>query len=318
MLGTVWVHEQTFLCAMNSCVPCQYKLCPSGEGLPPNQRPEMCPRSAKTHPYHGLYQSGAILCLGDGDFSFSLSLARGLSDRSGLLASSHESHESVLSTYNKSTDILGELHSLLPGRVLHGVDATSLSSTPALEAQRGRWDLLVWNFPCVGSSAGPAADGQVQEIDRNKRLLLDFFSNARAFLSAAGEIHVTHKTFEPFSWWGIVELAEQSGLEFLGSFVFDRCLYPGYINRKVKDKKSFPLHDARTFVFAVPQPGPPSDSGKKRRPRAVDALGMRVLDAATEELLRGLRAKSNKRATSSDPATKISASKTARLHVTNE
>ena len=24
-----------------------------------------------------------------------------------------------------------------------------------------------------------------------------------------------------------------------------RCLYPGYVNRKVLDKKSFPLHDAR-------------------------------------------------------------------------
>lgn len=269
----------------------------------------MCPRSRPDTPYHGLYQSGAILCLGDGDFSFSLSLARGLSDRSGLLASSHESHESVLSTYNKSSDILAELHALLPGRVLHEVDATVLSSTPAIAARRGRWDLVLWNFPCVGSSASPAADGQVQEIDRNKQLLRDFFANALDFLSVAGEIHVTHKTFQPFSWWGIVELAEQSGLDFLGSIVFDRCLYPGYINRKVKDKKSFPLHDARTFVFGLP-------GSVDRRPRAVDALGLQVLDAAaTEELLRGLHAaapatKSNKRAAANPNAT--SPSKAAR------
>ena len=26
---------------------------------------------------------------------------------------------------------------------------------------------------------------------------------------------------------------------------FPRTLYPGYVNRKVLDKKSFPLHDAR-------------------------------------------------------------------------
>jgi hypothetical protein len=65
----------------------------------------------------------------------------------------------------------------------------------------------------------------------------------------SGQLHVTHKTIEPFSWWEITQLAEECGLFLYCSIVFDRCLYPGYVNRKVLDKKSFPLHDARTFVF---------------------------------------------------------------------
>ena len=31
-------------------------------------------------------------------------------------------------------------------------------------------------------------------------------------------------------------------------YVF-RCLFPGYINRKALDKKSFPCNDAQTFIF---------------------------------------------------------------------
>ena len=30
-----------------------------------------------------------------------------------------------------------------------------------------------------------------------------------------------------------------------------RCLYPGYINRKALDKKSFPANDARVYLFFV-------------------------------------------------------------------
>jgi hypothetical protein len=40
-------------------------------------------------------------------------------------------------------------------------------------------------------------------------------------------------------------------LIYKGSIVFDRYLYPGYVNRKVLDKKSFPLHDARIFIFKI-------------------------------------------------------------------
>lgn len=31
----------------------------------------------------------------------------------------------------------------------------------------------------------------------------------------------------------------------------DRCLFPPYIPRKALDRKSFPVHDACTFVFVV-------------------------------------------------------------------
>ncbi len=65
----------------------------------------------------------------------------------------------------------------------------------------------------------------------------------------SSQVHVTHKTIEPFCWWNILDLAEKNELKYIGSIIFDRCNYPGYTNRKVLHKKSFPCNDALTYVF---------------------------------------------------------------------
>lgn len=256
-----YAHPGTLRCAATRCIPCLHKLLSKiGPGigiLPPNQRPETCPRHANQRPETrtssvGLYTAGQrILTVGDGDFSFSLSVARlRLQGGSVLVSSSHESEESVRSTYPNAGVILGDLERL-GAHVFHGVDATDLGATRGLEMFREEgFDVIIWNFPCVGA-ARKSDDGQVSEISRNQDLLRTFFRSAQAFLGRGGEIHVTHKTIEPFSWWGIVQLATESGLTHIGSVAFDRCLYPGYINRKVLDKKSFPAHDAETYVFTV-------------------------------------------------------------------
>jgi len=209
--------------------------------------------------YSGIYrpESDRILVVGDGDFSFSLSVARSSTPPNSplpypgmnMFATSHESEASVMATYQSCAEIVCELREL-GVTVLHDIDATSLQTSHAKIAEMAEsFDYLVWNFPCVSSSSSKAADGQVQEIEDNKNLLRAFFRTGKSFLSSHGEIHVVHKTIEPFSWWDIVALGREAGLQYLGSVVFDRCLYPGYVNRKVKDRKSFPLHDARTFIF---------------------------------------------------------------------
>ena len=75
---------------------------------------------------------------------------------------------------------------------------------------------------------------------------------------------------QPFSWWRIVDLAAECGLKHLGSVAFDRCLYPGYVNRKVLDKKSFPVHDALTYIFAA-------STDPAYEPASVRARGLHLL-----------------------------------------
>ena len=82
----LYVHRDTLACALGRCVPCLYKVWPGGRrGLPPNVRPELCPRArdaaaarrADARGAVGLYRRGErVLTVGDGAFTFSLALSR--------------------------------------------------------------------------------------------------------------------------------------------------------------------------------------------------------------------------------------------------
>jgi 25S rRNA (uracil2634-N3)-methyltransferase len=260
----LYVHKLTLQCAVkNYCIPCFYKIFPNGSykhdskfiKLPPNQRPENCFRS-KHRIFGGLYSAKkSLLSVGDGDFSFSLSLAQNfaaLNKQVNFFATSHESFKSIVSSYPNGENNVNLLsnHGVI---VLHDVDATRLSSCKAIEQKR--FDVIIWNFPCIAIING--ADGQANEIDLNKNLLAGFFSNAHNFLSLenddetididdnnigdickiekclksckikknCGEVHVTHKTIEPFSWWRIKNIAIENGFLFEASVVFDRFFY---------------------------------------------------------------------------------------------
>lgn len=259
----LYVHKDTLNCALqNLCVPCLYKLSPTGQfgeiRCAPNQRPESCPRATlpsvissrdvnvalqtRTN-YRGLYtlhtsrseevkhtkdqvvenvQEQTILTVGDGDLSFSLSVARGvaaacakfvnkssvLTARSGiagsgfqLTATTHESLNSLLRTYSDAASNIAALNAL-GVRVLHDVDATQLAISPVAGQ---KFDTIIWNFPCVGLppktpptssnkvSTGVGNDGQVEEQEQNQKLLSAFFQNAPKHLTATGEVHITHK-----------------------------------------------------------------------------------------------------------------------------
>lgn len=300
---TLVTHKKTYNCFVeNNCIPCLYKLCPSGYfpcpsftsiikekinagenikdyiqvKLPHNQRPEMCPRtrsSIQSNQFLNYYSTNQnILTVGDGDLSFSLSLAKYLVSLQGhaknLTATTHESYSSVCSTYPQGLSHINELKSYQV-QLIHEVDATHFKATSYFTNKNLKhfYDVIIWNFPCVRVEKG--ADGQVTELDLNKKLLKEFFLNSKYFLkkeakvtddvkqedetddlsSYEGEIHIAHKTIEPFSWWKIKELALESDFFCPFSITFDKCLYPGYVNRKVLDKKSFPCNDAQLYLF---------------------------------------------------------------------
>jgi 25S rRNA (uracil2634-N3)-methyltransferase len=143
--------------------------------------------------------------VGDGDFTFSCSLAAHLGgDR--LTATSHESKDTVCSTYKNAGGALEQLAEK-GARTLTGVDATRtpcslftsnehLTFATGLQDVKGlgKFDRIIWNFPCKGRDVRQGADAQLSEIEENKTLLNAFFQSAYAHLLPMGEIHVTHKT----------------------------------------------------------------------------------------------------------------------------
>ena len=266
----LFVMTGTLRCALAGCVPCGAKVLVSTAGAAslPNARPETCLRLAAAKPNAaraasiGLYSRGQrILTVGDGDFSFSLALARALGG-ARLVATSYESLDTLTRVYGTScTDTLRELCKL-GVRVIHGVDAGDLGATlPSDALPAAGFDRIVWNFPCVargsdgevlaGAGAGADARGSA-ELEQNRQLVARFCAGAAARLGKRGEVHLTHKV--GLQQWNIPQQGDSghsaaSALEFAGAVVFDRAAYPPYRPRKAFAAKGFPTTDAQTFVF---------------------------------------------------------------------
>ncbi|CAI0394946.1 unnamed protein product [Linum tenue] len=176
-------------------------------------------RRATTHylPDH------VILLVGEGDFSFSLSLARSFGSASNIVATSLDTRDDLMKKYKKAGFNLALLREL-GAHVFHGVDATKMMDHPHLKI-----------------------------LSKHAELVHGFFRNASAMLRRPwGEVHVSHKTTKPYCDWNIVELAFHSFLTFVCAVDFRPEDYPNYSNKRGDGKKadeSFHLGECSTFVF---------------------------------------------------------------------
>lgn len=225
------------------CVVCAYKIGLFDVALDkeftrrvPNKRPETCPRSnvnsssssffinnqkskikkRKRQQEQSLestsndtlvgYEKGMnILTVGDGDFSFSLSLARKLlssnenektiSATTRIVATSYESKATLLSTYPNIQDTISELEDL-GVHLFYQIDATKLNSYRHLFFDNGDESIgncphqprsndsscfqrIVWNFPCSAEPNGQ--DGQNSEMELNKKMVRTFIKEVSSF-----------------------------------------------------------------------------------------------------------------------------------------
>ncbi|GKY95335.1 hypothetical protein MPSEU_000496400 [Mayamaea pseudoterrestris] len=290
----LWVSDRTLNCASSQrCVPCAYKICCFDVALDeefcrivPNQRPELCPRSNRNSydAYTEILGYGPglkVLTVGDGDFSFSLALARlGVT----LTATSYESRRTVETVYPHIEKTLKELESLGVS-IFFQVDATNLASTLPLSSDSNvKFDRIIWNFPCSAICKGQ--DGQNKEMELNKDLVRRFLKSAASFASPRCQIHMNHKTKPPFNQWRIEDVAREledangNVYHHVGRIVLDRCLLHPYIPRKALDRRSFPVHDACTYVFSLQ----PADM-----PTACAATAEAKLVPVTREVIQSIR-----------------------------
>ncbi|KAE9588235.1 putative S-adenosyl-L-methionine-dependent methyltransferase [Lupinus albus] len=179
--------------------------------------------------------SDRILLVGEGDFSFSLCLAR----KFGTAKNMGKNIKNVLAN-------LTELKNL-GCTILHQMDVHTMSKHQFLPCNY--FDVIVFNFPHAGFIY--REDDSLQ-IELHKKLVRGFFSSAKDILWLSGVIHITHKTTSPYSEWKIKELASLEGLFFIGEEKFYPHRYPGYTNKRGNGRLcdiTFPIGESSTFVF---------------------------------------------------------------------
>jgi 25S rRNA (uracil2634-N3)-methyltransferase len=299
----LYAAPETIACA-RKCVPCAYKIGLFDVALDtdfckqvPNQRPEQCPRLvAMDKPRHNTegpstntmgYRPGmSVLCVGDGDFSFSLAVARILFAStpctSRLIATSYESEETLREVYPN----FGETHSelcRLGVTIKYRVDATKLAETLSDGSDEAdlQFDRICWNFPCSAIEKGQ--DGQNDEMEHNKELVRAFVASAAPYTN--GEIQICHKTKPPFNQWKLEHVVAEGSPEvrYAGRIVLDRALLPPYIPRKALDRKSFPCHDACIYIFQR------TSTPEARFPATIENTGSDAPQPVTKDLLLSLR-----------------------------
>lgn len=194
----------------------------------------------------------AVLTVGDGDFSYSLALARILKpqqSKSTVIATSYESRETLQETYPRCEDYSRELESL-GAKTYFNVDATKLAKTLPVGGEM-KFDRICWNFPCTAIANGQ--DGQNDAMEKNKDLVRQFVKDAKELLSECGEILICHKSKPPYNQWELESVALEwlpsNSIVFAGKVVLDRFLFPPYRPLKALDRKSFPCHDACFYIF---------------------------------------------------------------------
>ncbi|KZF22661.1 hypothetical protein L228DRAFT_132935 [Xylona heveae TC161] len=173
-----------------------------------------------------------ILLIGEGDFSFALSIQTHHFVEV-LAATSYEpSAEAVCDKYPQAASHTAELEAG-GATVLYGVDARKLGKRKEIrkpsshgneDNSQGAWDRIIWNFPHTG---GVTKDVN-RQVRANQELLVAFFKAAMPLLRSEGTIIVTLFEGDPYTLWNIRDLARHVGLSVARSFKFQADAYPGY------------------------------------------------------------------------------------------
>ncbi|KAL7130732.1 hypothetical protein ABFS83_13G153500 [Erythranthe nasuta] len=187
-----------------------------------------------------------ILMVGDGDFSFSASLAVAFGRASNMTATSLDSLDFLMKNYWKAKLNIEELRSR-GCTVIHGVDVTKMANHYSLGHLK--FDRIVYNFPYAGLFKDLSRESQLQ---RHRTLASLFLKNAKEMINEDGEIHISHKTNGFHREWKLVSIASLHGLRLTESVDFHLGDYPGY-NPKYGfgGNGNFDCYPSNTYKFGL-------------------------------------------------------------------
>mmetsp|Transcript_19064 Transcript_19064/g.51844 ORF Transcript_19064/g.51844 Transcript_19064/m.51844 type:complete len:364 (-) Transcript_19064:77-1168(-) len=180
--------------------------------------------------HKALYTAGGrILCVGEGNFSFSRALCQHLGKGEGIFATSFDGDSLLKRKYADAAECRKEIEEKFGGTTLVGVDATRIHEVREF---REAFRAVVWNFPHIG---GGESDVE-KSIGDHQRLLVSFFASAVKCLSEeeGASIHVSLKSREPYKSWKIKQMAKAAcpDLELRSVVAFAPSAWPGYEHRR--------------------------------------------------------------------------------------
>ncbi|KAL6999081.1 25S rRNA (uracil2634-N3)-methyltransferase [Sarracenia purpurea var. burkii] len=187
-----------------------------------------------------------ILLVGEGDFSFSASLAVAFGSAHNMIATSLNSEGFLSSNYKSAMSNIQILRSR-GAKVMHDVDATQMANSFLFQGMT--FDRIVFNFP----HAGFFRESRRSQLRRHRNLARLFMVNAKKMIDAGiGEIHISHKSNGFFRDWNLEQLASSEGLMVLEKVNFNVIDFPGYHTKYgYGGDKDFDCNPSKTYKFGV-------------------------------------------------------------------
>ena len=207
-----------------------------------------------------------VLLLGEGNFSFSLCLARRLSDSSPpatVVATSFDSRGELESKYADSfPHVLGQLQSSCIVKVLHAVDATrplnwqlrpphavtthgnNSSSNDDDEdvAMPDEFDHIIFNFPHLGK----------EDCAAHASMLGHIMHSAKSVMAPHATLYITLSQ-QQAQLWRIEEMGSLNGLCMMQSVAMNKDAWPQWELKRHHTGKSFEsrVQDCRHYCLRV-------------------------------------------------------------------
>ena len=191
-----------------------------------------------------------ILALGDGNFAFSLALARQLFEEGGissatrylglphapsghveLIITSFDTYEELIEKYPESVHIIEKLNKFSQVRVLHRINAWELKKHFGATYPDG-FDVIYWNHPHLGT----------ENFRLHNFLMAHFLNSARSMLRTnylmKGSVIISLVEGQE-TRWKLVEAAAKQSLALEEFLSFDEKDYPGYECKRNKNGQTF-------------------------------------------------------------------------------